>query len=111
MRVAISAIGPTLDADVDPRFGRCAVFVLVETGDMSVAALENEAASTGGGAGIQAARRMAREGVKTVLTGSCGPNATETLTAAGIEIVDGCSGTVAEVVERFRAGELYPRAK
>ena len=35
MKVAVSATGSTLDAPVDPRFGRCEVFVLVETDDMT----------------------------------------------------------------------------
>jgi len=31
MRIAISATGPTLDAEVDPRFGRCQRFVIADT--------------------------------------------------------------------------------
>lgn len=29
MRIAISATGPSLDAEVDPRFGRCQYFIAV----------------------------------------------------------------------------------
>ena len=32
MRVAVSAAEPSLDGAVDPRFGRCPCFVIVETG-------------------------------------------------------------------------------
>jgi predicted Fe-Mo cluster-binding NifX family protein len=110
MKVAVSATGSTLDAAVDPRFGRCQIFVLVETDDMTFEAIENESGTLGGGAGIQSAQRMAREGVKTVLTGNCGPNAHQTLSAAGIEVVVGCSGTVAEAVARFKAGQCQPAA-
>lgn len=59
MKVAISARGASLDAQVDPRFGRCATFVLVETDDLTFTALANEGAASGSGAGIQAARRVA----------------------------------------------------
>jgi predicted Fe-Mo cluster-binding NifX family protein len=106
MRVAISATGAALDAAVDPRFGRCSTFVLVEIADMSVEAIENESSSLGGGAGIQSAQLMAQKGVKAVLTGNCGPNAHQTLSAAGIDVFVGCSGTVSEVVERFKSGQL-----
>lgn len=110
MRVAISATGRTLDAAVDPRFGRCSVLVLVETDDMSFEAIDNDSSSLGGGAGIQTAQRVAHQGVKAVLTGNCGPNAHQTLSAAGIEVFVGCSGTVSEAVARFKAGQLQPAA-
>ena len=107
MKVAISAMGKTLDAAVDPRFGRCSTFVLVETDAMTFEALENGNSALGGGAGIQTAQLMAQKGVKAVLTGNCGPNAHQTLSAAGIDVVIGCSGTVAEAVARFKSGQLH----
>ncbi len=106
MKVAVTAAGPTLGASMDPRFGRCPCFVLIETDDMSFEAIENANAARGGGAGIQSAQLMAMKGAKVVLTGNCGPNAHQTLSAAGIGVVIGCNGTVSEVVERFKSGEL-----
>jgi predicted Fe-Mo cluster-binding NifX family protein len=106
MKVAVTATGPSLDATLDPRFGRCPCFVLVETSDMTFETVENGNNSLGGGAGIQSARLMAQKGVKAVLTGNCGPNAHETLRAAGIDVVVDCSGTVSEVVGRFTSGQL-----
>jgi len=110
MKVAISATGAALDVAVDPRFGRCSCFVLVETDDMSVESIENGSRSLGGGAGIQAAQLVAHKGVKAVLTGNCGPNAHQTLSAAGIDVFVGCSGTVAEAVARFKSGQLRAAA-
>ena len=106
MKIAVTSTGTTLDATVDPRFGRCSCFVLVETEDMSFEAIDNESSALGGGAGIQSAQLMAHKGVKAVLTGNCGPNAHQTLSAAGIDVVVGCSGTVSEVVEQFKSGQL-----
>jgi predicted Fe-Mo cluster-binding NifX family protein len=110
MKVAISATGRTLDDAVDPRFGRCSTFLLVETDDMTFEAVENGNSSLGGGAGIQTAQLVAQKGAKAVLTGNCGPNAHQTLSAAGIDVIVGCSGTVSEVVVRFKAGQLQPTA-
>jgi predicted Fe-Mo cluster-binding NifX family protein len=106
MKVAVTATDRTLDASVDPRFGRCPYFLVVETDDLSFEPLENPNLTLGGGAGIQSAQLMADHGVQHVLTGNCGPNAHQTLSAAGIGILIGCSGVVRDVIEQYRAGQL-----
>ena len=106
MKVAVTATEPSLEARVDPRFGRCPCFLVVETDDTSFEAVENPNLSLGGGAGIQSAQLMAEKGVQAVLTGNCGPNAYQTLSAAGIAVIVGCSGTVANVIGQFKAGQL-----
>jgi predicted Fe-Mo cluster-binding NifX family protein len=73
---------------------------------MEFEAYPNLAADSTGGAGIKIAQTIANEGVKVVITGNVGPNAFEVLSAAGIEIVTGAFGTVREVVEKFKRGEL-----
>ena len=108
MKVLVTASGPSMDAAVDPRFGRCPYFVLVETGDMSSQALENPGARFDSGAGVQAARFVAEGGFRTVLTGACGPKAAETLAAAGVTVFTGCSGTLSDAVEDLQAGRLDP---
>jgi len=110
MKIAVTATGPDLDAKVDPRFGRCPYFLIVETDELSFEAVENPNLALGGGAGIQSARLMAEKGVKQVLTGNCGPNAYQTLLAAEIGVVVGCSGTVREVIEQYKAGHLTATA-
>ena len=108
MKVAVTSRGTTLDDAVDPRFGRCAHFVIVETDDMSFEAVANSNAAAGGGAGIQSAQLVSEKDAKVVLTGNCGPNAFRTLEAAGIEVVVGAAGTVREAVEQHKAGKLSP---
>ena len=111
MKVAVSSNGKNIEAQLDPRFGRCAYFLVVNPDDMSFEALNNQSAAQGGGAGIQAAQVLASQGVEAVLTGNCGPNAVQTLSAAGIELFGGQSGTVREVVERFKKGDLRPTSE
>ena len=106
MKICITAKGKTLDNEVDPRFGRCECFIIVETDDLKFEAYENESAQAMGGAGVQAGRFVADKGVKAVLTGNVGPNAYQTLNASGIEIYTGASGKVSEVIEKFKNGEF-----
>lgn len=106
MKIAVTSSGRTLQAALDPRFGRCSYFVIVETDDMSFEAHENVNISSGGGAGIQSAQLVSQKGAKFVLTGNCGPNAHKTLTAADIGVIVGCSGTVSGAIEKFRSGTM-----
>ncbi|MBN1513280.1 MAG: NifB/NifX family molybdenum-iron cluster-binding protein [Phycisphaerae bacterium] len=106
MKIAVTATEPHLDAQLDPRFGRCPFFVIVETDDLSFEAIDNENQALGHGAGIQSARLLGERGVKHVLTGNCGPNAYQTLAAANIGVIVGCAGTVRSAVEQFAAGRL-----
>ena len=104
MRICITSTGKDLDSDVDPRFGRCKYFLIIDTDTMNVEAISNESAVAYGGAGIQSAQTIARTNVKVLLTGNVGPNAFQTLKAAGVEIITGVNGTVREAVERYKAG-------
>ncbi len=105
MKVAISAEAPNLDAQVDPRFGRCSYFVIVDPETMSFEAIENSSSGAAGGAGIATGQLIASKGVEVVLTGNCGPNAYQTLTAAGIKIITGATGRVRDALEQYRTGQ------
>jgi len=106
MKIAVSSSGNDLDSQVDPRFGRCAYFIIVETDDMGFEAFENGSIALGGGAGIQAGQFVASKGAKALITGNVGPNAVQTLSAAGVETFVGQSGTVREAIERYTKGEI-----
>ena len=108
MKLAVSASANNLDAQLDPRFGRCAFFLVINPDDMSFEAFNNVSALKGAGAGIQSAKFLSSKGVAVVITGNCGPNAVRTLRAAGIDLYTGQAGTVREVVERFNKGNIKP---
>ncbi len=106
MKIAISSMGTDLDAQLDPRFGRCAYFIIVNTNDMSFEAFNNEGVASGGGAGIESARLVTSKGAKAVVSGNFGPNAVRTLSAAGVEIYIANTGTLREVIEKYKRGYL-----
>ena len=106
MKIAISATGTTLDVEIDPRFGRCQYFVIADPDTMEFEALENSGAMAGGGAGISTAQTIAGKGIEAVLTGNCGPNAYQVLSAAGIKVVTGVSGKVQDAIQNYKSGKL-----
>ena len=110
MRIAITSTGPTLEDQVEARFGRCAYFLIVDPESMELEAIENPNIAVGGGAGVQSAQLMSDKGVQTVLTGNCGPNAFGALEAAGIKVVVGMTGTVREAIAAYQSGSATPAA-
>ena len=106
MHICITTTGQGLDAEVDPRFGRCQYFTIVDTDTMQFEFIENVNIAVSGGAGIQSAKFVANKGVDAVLTGNVGPNAYETLNAVGISVITGVSGGVRQVVEDYKRGRL-----
>ena len=108
MKIAISSSGNNLDAALDPRFGRCAYFLIIDPADMRFEVFDNQSTAQSSGAGIQAAQFLADKDVSAVITGHVGPNAVQTLAAAGIDIFAEQQGTIEEVVNRYRSGALKP---
>jgi predicted Fe-Mo cluster-binding NifX family protein len=102
-KIAVSATGPTLEADVDPRLGHCRYYLLVDSSDLSFEAMENPHSRMHRGAGIRIAKFLSDREADVVLTGHCGPGAGAALVEKGIRVVTGCSGTVREAIERFRS--------
>jgi predicted Fe-Mo cluster-binding NifX family protein len=108
MKIAVSSTGPDLDSEIDPRFGRCRYFIIIDQETMKFEAVQNPHVLTTGGAGIQSAQLVANKGAEVILAGNCGPNAFQTLSAAGIKVIVGALGTVREAIERYKRGELQP---
>ena len=107
MKICVTAGASGLDAPMDPRFGRCPYFVIVDTDSMSENSFANPNVNAASGAGIQAAQQIAREGASALITGNVGPNAMQTLSAANIDVYQyKGAGSVREVVDKFKRGEL-----
>jgi predicted Fe-Mo cluster-binding NifX family protein len=106
MKIAVTAKSNILESEIDPRFGRCSYFLIIDMDTMSFESISNESSMASGGAGIQAAQTIAKAGVEVVVTGNMGPNAFQTLTAAGIKVFVGADGTIKEAIEKYKKGEL-----
>ena len=106
MKVVVTSNGADLDATSSLVFGRCPVYVFVDTDTMEFEAVQNPALAAPGGAGIQAAQFVVEHGAQVVLSGNVGPNAYSVLQAAGIPVFLSGGGTVREVVQAYLAGSL-----
>lgn len=111
MKIAVSSSGQDLNSLVDPRFGRSPYFLVVDPETMEFETLSNPNLSAMHGAGIQTAQMIAGKGVTIVLTGNCGPNAFQTLSAVGIKVIVGVTGKVKDALERYKKGELKPSSQ
>jgi len=105
VKICISSEGKDLSASVDPRFGRCQYFLIIDPDTMEFEAIDNTNKMASGGAGIASAQAVVGKGVQVVLTGNCGPNASQTLSGAGVQVITGVSGKIKDVVEGYKSGK------
>jgi predicted Fe-Mo cluster-binding NifX family protein len=107
MKIAVTSKGQNLDAEVDPRFGRAAYILIVDTDTLAFEVIDNATNKDSfKGAGIQAAASICDRGATALLTGFCGPNAFKTLEAANIKVANDASGTIQNVIDQYLAGKF-----
>jgi len=106
MRIAVSADGPDLESQASPIFGRCPMFVLVDTDTLTLEPHDNPAQNAGDGAGIEAAEFVVAKGAQAVLTGNVGANAYRVLNAAQVLVYRIKRGTVGQAVQSLADGKL-----
>jgi len=107
MRIAVTALGKDLDAELDPRFGRARYILILSSDGVIEEVIDNsENLNAMRGAGIQAGKALADKKVEVLLTGHCGPNAFKALHAARIRVGTEQQGKVREAIERLNRGEV-----
>jgi predicted Fe-Mo cluster-binding NifX family protein len=107
MKIALTVTSPSINADIDPLFGRGAYLLIVDSDTQTWEAHENPGISAPGGAGIKAAQFITEFGVKAAISGDFGPHAFTALKSAGISMyLYGDSRTAIEAIKRFKAGQL-----
>jgi predicted Fe-Mo cluster-binding NifX family protein len=106
MKIAISAMGDNLDEMLDPRFGRAAYFLIVDSDSLEYQSFVNPNVEARGGAGIHSAQFVQEKGAQAVITGSCGPNAYRVLEAAGIPVFESMVKSVRELLQAYQEKRL-----
>jgi predicted Fe-Mo cluster-binding NifX family protein len=107
MKIILTTSSPSIDSEIDPRFGRGAYFIVVDTDTLEWQAHPNPGVNASGGAGTLAAQLVANQNAKAVISGDFGPNAYGALQAAGVSMyLYGPSQSVRDAIERFKTGQL-----
>ena len=106
VKIVVTASGADLDAPASPVFGRCPVYVLVDTETMHWNSIENPATAALRGAGFQAAEFVVEHGARAVVAGSVGPNGFKVLQALGVPVYLFEGRTVREAVKAYKMGQL-----
>jgi len=111
VKIAISADSPNLEAKVGHKLGTSQYLIIVdvETGDYE--AVPNPGALGQRGAGIQSVLLAVSKGINIIITGYCSPAISGQLKASGIEVLTDVSGTVGEVIEKYKLGKLNARIR
>ncbi len=107
MKIAIPVETIEKNPAVSASFGRAAHFLIYDEESAASQTLENTAALSAGGAGIQAAQLIVDSGAQALLTPRCGQNAANVLLAAGIRLYKTIPALSAmDNVKAFNEGKL-----
>ena len=111
LKIAVSSSSDAgLDSPVDPRFGRCPFYTIIELEDgkiIKVQPLQNAAATaTFYSVGIKAIQLIIKNGVNTIITGKLGPKSFRGLRDAGIPVYN-----IAPEIQVSQALEMFLQNK
>ena len=108
MKICITSSGSDLSSSVDPRFGRCAYFIFLDTKSKEdFEAVPNAGSGAVRGAGVQASQTVADHKAEAVITGNMGPNSFSVLSASGIKVFQASPGMeVRKAAEELEKGAL-----
>ena len=108
MKLLITAKGKTLNALVDPRFGRATGFILYDTESKEYSYHDNtKNKEAGHGAGTNASQKVADLEANAVITFHVGDKAQKVLEASGIKIFQHVENiSIQEAIDKFNNDEL-----
>lgn len=107
MKIAVPIETIETTMTVSASFGRATHFLIYDEESAASQTLENTAALSAGGAGIQAAQLIVDSGAQVLLAPRCGQNAANVLLAAGIRLYKSIPGLSAMGnVKAFKEGKL-----
>ena len=106
MIIAISSTGHSLDSILDERFGRADYLLFFDESDRLIDTIQQGDAAPASGAGIALAQKLAEKKTDVLITGHVGPNAYQVLSEAGIDMVQGKTGTIRDQLAWYRDKKL-----
>jgi predicted Fe-Mo cluster-binding NifX family protein len=110
MKVAISTFLNNLDGKVNPIFGRCSWYAIVEIKEKEIkntSFIENTANNSSSGAGVAASQLILNQKVDAVISGNLGPNAFMILSQSGIKCYQTDNLTIKKSLDKLSNGTLH----
>lgn len=87
MKIAITSTGNSPDSNIDPRFGRCAYFVIHDLESGSTEFMPNPNKNASNGAGPASVKIVADKGVKKIVSGEFGMKIKSILDSLEIQMI------------------------
>ena len=106
MIVTIPVDGKVMDAKINRSFGRAPYFLVYDTEKRTGSFLENAAAMSRGGAGIQASQFVIDQNTDTVIVPMLGKNAADVLKSSGIKLYMASGQSIQDNINNFISGKL-----
>ena len=111
MIIAFTAMENSLEAAIDPRFGRAAFYIIVDTTTDDVTIHDNsDGINASNGAGTGAAQTLSEYGVEELYTGRVGPKAADVLDKANIRYHENIVGPVQKILNQIKSGNFNPQS-
>ncbi len=102
MKIFIAAEGKDVEANVAARFARCDVLMGYDTdNDEIIEAVDNPYKDGMGGVGVKVSNYIAEKGYEAAIGPHTGPNATNALKEAGIEVFT-FQGKIKDAIKAFK---------
>lgn len=103
MKIAVTSVLPAINACVAAKLRSSKYLLIVDLGTMKYEAMPNPLlAVRGPAAGKLFAQQLLEAGVSKILVNKCSFDIRKFLGQAGIQIIDGMSGSVGSALEQFR---------
>ncbi len=108
MKIAVTSMGGSLDAQMSERFGRCPWFIIFDSDTGKFEAVSNLGEQMQSGAGPKAAELIASKNSEVIITGNVGDKAAGMIQKAGMKTVEGYSEkmTVRDALEKYLAKKI-----
>ncbi len=108
MKIAVSADGSTLDAQVASRLSIAKYFLIIDLESGEFEAVPSSIDRHRRGAGVQTITTAVGRGASVIITGYCGPGIVDQLKENDIEVLTGIKGTVKDALMHYRARAAGP---
>ncbi len=101
MRIAITSTGNSLESTIDPRFGRCAYFVVYDTESKSTEFIPNPNKDVEEGAGPASVQIVASRNVNKIISGEFGMKIKSLLDSLKIQmiVINDHTKRISEIIE------------